>query len=142
MTPGEAIIDYFDETGTNRNIGDIFEEMYAPEKSKRDILADWWRESAESEINMVVDKAIEYGATDLYEIGRKVLSLHGPRAFEIASERQVILVGIYFYLEGKMARFASAIQEGREVSADTVLDIGVYARMAQRVLQVGAWPGV
>ena len=110
------------------------------EASPRDILADWWRQAAESEIGMVVDKAIEYGATDLYDLGRDLYEMAGR---EVPDDHgMVVEAGIAFYVAGKLSRVKAAIKEGRQVSADTWLDIGVYARMAQRVHQMGAWPGV
>lgn len=49
-------------------------------------------------------------------------------------------LGIWFYLVGKMARWRSAVRRGERVSDDTLHDIGVYARMAQRVRETGRWP--
>ena len=106
-------------------------------KELRKELTAWWRQAAESEIEMVVDKAVEYGATDLYEIGRILLMMKGEENFTVARANEV---GIFFYLYGKMARWHAAIEEGRPTNPDTILDIGVYARMAQRVLDVGGWP--
>lgn len=138
---GDAIRSYIDDSGLNKNLAaEPTNKTFDPEH-KRDVLTEWWIEKAKAETDMVVDKAIEYGATDLYEIGRKILQLQEPSP-AARTPTQIILVGIYFYLEGKMARYADAIANDRVVSADTVLDIGVYARMAQRVLEVGAWPGV
>ena len=107
--------------------------------SKRDELAGWWAGQAQAEIGMVVDKAIEYGATDLRDLGRQIYEMAGrPQPDDaVATE-----AGISFYLMGKVSRIAAAFREGRLPSSDTWLDIGVYARMAQRVRQIGAWPGV
>lgn len=99
-------------------------------------LAAWWIQKAKDEVEMVVDKAVDYGATDLYEIGRSILIL-GGKSYD---RKRATEAGIYFYEQGKMARWQSAIMEGRPTNPDTILDIGVYARMAQRVLEVGGWP--
>lgn len=103
------------------------------------ILSDWWRDTADAEIDMVCAKAIEYGATDLRDLGRMIYQMAGrPEPDDtVATE-----VGIAFYALGKMSRIVAAIGEGRTPSADTWLDLGVYARMAQRVRQVGGWPGI
>lgn len=108
-------------------------------------LRKWWVDLAREEVEKVVPKAIEYGATDLVEIGRhlreagvKMPSFVGER------ERQAIIaeLGVYFYVIGKMARWADAVAHGRLVSDDTLHDIGVYVRMAQRIRAAGSWPGV
>ncbi len=104
----------------------------------RDVLAAWWREKAEAEIEQTVDKAVEYGATDLIDIGRNIARLSDREV----TDQEAALMGVFFYLEGKFARWRSALHEGRPVSADTLLDIGVYVRMAQRINEAGSWPGV
>lgn len=112
--------------------------------SARERLATWWRDTAEDEIAMVVDKAIEYGATDLRDIGRALLEMAG-RTDEDGDEitdAYAAELGIAFYILGKVSRVIAAVKEGRRPSGDTWVDIGVYARMAQRVQQVGSWPGV
>lgn len=107
-----------------------------PKPNPRQELADWWINTAKGEAAAVVPKAIEYGATDLQEIGR-AMQLAGVNPGSNADE-----LGIYFYIVGKMARWTDAIQNGRAVSDDTLYDIGVYIRMAQRVRTAGGWPGV
>ena len=102
-------------------------------------LASWWRKAADAEIDMVVDKAIEYGATDLRDLGRQIYEMSGRPQPDDATAAEA---GIAFYVMGKMSRVAAAFREGRLPSSDTWLDIGVYSRMAQRVRQAGAWPGV
>jgi mono/diheme cytochrome c family protein len=102
-------------------------------------LADWWRQRCEGEIDMVVAKAIEYGATDLRDLGRIFLEMCGREAIDDAYATEA---GIAFYAQGKLARIVAAIREGRRPSFDSWLDLGVYARMAQRVHDRGGWPGV
>lgn len=112
-----------------------------------DELRTWWERLANTEADRVVPKAVEYGADDLVEIGRELI-LAGVRmpanvasngtqaeADEIYAE-----LGIWFYLVGKMARWRSAVRRGERVSDDSLHDIGVYARMAQRVRETGRWP--
>jgi hypothetical protein len=106
-------------------------------------LAKWWEKKADEEIERTLPKVAAYGATDLEEIGRKLQAagVKIPRG-EPGSPRtpQLIEAGIYFYIVGKMARWADAVARGDTVSDDTLFDIGVYVRMVQRVRQVGGWP--
>jgi len=113
-------------------------------------LAEWWANTAVSEIDMVVAKAIEYGATDLRDLGYQMLEMAGRRPTpdpEHGGDQEywdgyATEVGIVFYAQGKLARIVAAIKEGRRPKVDSWLDLGIYARMAQRVHQTGGWPGV
>lgn len=100
-------------------------------------LANWWRDKAEAEIGQTVSKAIEYGSTDLIDIGHSLARVAG----RTVGDGQAAEWGIFFYLEGKLSRWRSAMERGVPVSDDTLLDIGVYARMAQRIRATGGWPG-
>lgn len=113
--------------------------VVSPQEPPRDQLAQWWREQAEAEIDMVVDKAIEYGARDLVEMGRALGHMAGR---DDLTEAQCAELGCVQYLVGKMARVSAAWAEGRRPSDDTMLDIGVYVRMIQRIRSAGSWPGV
>lgn len=103
-------------------------------------LKHWWNKVASEEIDMVARKAVEYGgngaALDLIQIGQD-LSLISKRE---VSDEEATEMSIYFYLRGKMSRWTAAIVEGKRVSDDTLLDIGIYVRMAQRNREVGGWP--
>ena len=101
-------------------------------------IAAWWRGVAEDEIAAVVPKAIEYGAGDLEEIGRTLARNMGR---EVTTEEATEL-GIYFYIVGKLARWSDAVRTRRRVSDDTLHDLGVYVRMAQRNRAAGGWPGI
>jgi hypothetical protein len=117
-----------------------FETMDAAERAtdpRRAELADWWRSTAENEIKQTVDKAIEYGSTDLIDIGQAIARVAGREI----PDSEAAEWGVFFYLEGKLSRWRSAITRGDLPSFDTLLDIGVYARMAQRIRQEGSWPG-
>lgn len=111
-------------------------------------LRGWWEQTAHDEVAQLMSKMVEYGglsrATDLTEIGRHLTEVgvsEGPLLGNGAvQEGWLQELGIYFYLVGKFARWSAAIQEGRPVSDDTLLDIGTYVRMAQRVRAVGGWP--
>lgn len=111
-------------------------------------LRGWWEQTAHDEVAGLIAKMVEYGglsrATDLTEIGRHLTEVGVSEGPLLGSggvqEGWLQELGIYFYLVGKFARWSAAIQEGRPVSDDTLLDIGIYVRMAQRVRAVGGWP--
>ncbi len=92
---------------------------------------------AASEARMIVPKAVDYGASDLGMLGAMFADLAD---FEVEGMSRDEL-GIWLYLSGKFARALSAIREGRLPTDDTVLDLGVYARMILRARAAGAWPG-
>jgi len=100
-------------------------------------LSEWWRDKSEKEIDQTCAKAIEYGANSLTEVGRKLAKLAGREV----DEEEAIELGIYFYILGKVERWTDSILVGRRCNNDALLDIGVYARMAQRNREVGSWPG-
>lgn len=101
-------------------------------------LRDWWLGQAEDEIKRTVPKAVEYGATDLVDIGRDLARCMG----RTVTDEEAAELGIFFYLRGKMSRWVDAVARGDRVSDDTLFDIGVYVRMAQRVRSHGGWPGL
>ncbi len=101
-------------------------------------LIDWWMGKAADEAERTIPKAVEYGSTDLIDIGRNLARLSGREV----TDAEAAELGVFFYLEGKFARWRSAIIEQRPVSDDTMFDIGVYVRMAQRIRESGGWPGV
>lgn len=98
----------------------------------------WWLDRAHAEVDAVAPKAIEYSAIDLIEYGRTlalVMGINHRLTDEEAGE-----IGIWGYLVGKIARWTGAIKEGRRVSDDTLHDVAVYTKMAQRNRDVGGWP--
>lgn len=101
-------------------------------------LRGWWFDQAETEINATVPKAVEYSSTDLLDLGRTLAYIAGRTVDDEEAEE----LGVFFYLQGKMSRWAGAIKQGRRVSDDTLFDVGVYVRMAQRIRHSGSWPGV
>lgn len=102
------------------------------------LLTEWWMDKAEEEVRRTVPKAVEYGALDLIQIGQD-LALTAGR--EVTDEEAAEL-GVYFYVRGKLARWTDAIVRGDRVSDDTLFDLGVYIRMAQRIRDAGGWPGL
>ena len=106
-------------------------------------LIEWWMQKADGEARAAAAKAIEYGAGDLEEIGRRLEAAgvklpSGPAG--TWRTPQLIEGGIYFYIVGKMARWNDAMSRGEAVSDDTIHDIIVYCRMVQRTREVGGWP--
>lgn len=101
-------------------------------------LRHWWFDKANAEVEVTVPKAIEYGSTDLLDIGLML----ARTVRRTVTEEEAAELGVFFYLIGKIARWQSAIERGERPSDDTLLDIGIYVRMAQRIRDAGAWPGV
>lgn len=129
---------------------DTIKEEQDRDSTPAEDLRAWWLEVARRESGAVIPKAIEYGATDLAEIGRQLITA-GVKVPDMEDRKWSISrgiepyqaeLGVYFYILGKMARWTDAVANGRSVSDDTLHDIGVYVRMAQRIREVGAWPGV
>lgn len=105
-------------------------------------LGQWWMDLAREEIRRTVPKVDEYGSTDLADVGWDLARMRGrdpdlPTSVEEATE-----LGIYFYIRGKLSRWTDAIIRGDRPSDDTLFDISVYIRMAQRVRAAGGWPGL
>jgi len=105
-------------------------------------LERWWYRRVDEEITGVVPKAVEYSSTDLIDLGRQIADVAGWSVEQKADEGALAELGIAFYVAGKVGRVMGAIKEGRRPSDDTWHDIAVYTKMAQRVREVGAWPGV
>jgi len=111
-------------------------------------LHDWWMTKAAQEIMPLTAKMQEYGgkgrAQDLIDIGRKLVEAGVKPGPLLGSgntqEGYLAELGIYFYIQGKMGRWAAAVAEGRPVSDDTIHDIGIYVRMVQRIRETGGWP--
>lgn len=107
-------------------------------------LAQWWRDAAESEIAQTVAKATEYSGLggglpqDLVDFGRQIAFVQ--RREHDYTDAELAEVGVWAYIQGKVNRWSSALRNGQAVSDDTLLDIGVYVRIAQRIRATGQWP--
>lgn len=97
----------------------------------------WWLDNAHEAVDKVVPKAVEYGSTDLAELGRDLALIIGREGLD---HETLTELGIYMYMVGKFSRWRDAIKDGRRVSLDTIYDIKVYATMAERNRAVGGWP--
>lgn len=100
-------------------------------------LTYWWHQQATNEISSTAQKAVEYGSKDLTDMGHVVARMTGREM----TDSQATEFGIFWYALGKMSRWAAAYERGDEVSDDTLFDLGVYVRMAQRTRATGGWPG-
>ena len=98
-------------------------------------LREWWLRRAQEEITATVPKAVEYSATDLEIMGAAMEQMGAAPA------GRGVEAAIAFYALGKLSRIVGRLAEGAEPSDDSWFDLGVYARMAQRVREVGEWPG-
>jgi len=103
-------------------------------------LFEWWDQAAHNEIAGMAEKMIEYGgkgrAEDLVQVGRTLAQIAGRDV----DDEEATELGIYFYLVGKMARWTAAVVHGDRPSDDTLNDISIYTRMAQRTRHAGGWP--
>lgn len=136
VNPTQPFVDFADQIAADF--------AQADEGVEGSVLRRWWMDTAAAEVDPMIAKMVEYGgggrALDLEEIGRGLIK-SGVKPWAVGDESaQYQELGIYFYLLGKFARWTAAVAEGRPVSDDTLLDIGVYVRMAQRVRAVGGWP--
>lgn len=102
-------------------------------------LSRWWKDRVLEEIEAVVPKAIEYGSNSMIEVGRSMARLAGRSDL---TDGEAIELACLFYIKGKLGRWLDAAVAGRPVGEDTVYDIGIYIKMAQRSRDVGSWPGV
>ena len=103
-------------------------------------LMRWWVKSAHDEIASMTAKMVEYGgggrAEDLLQIGHTLATTQGRKV----TDEEATELGIYFYLVGKMARWTAAVVDHDRPSDDTLHDISIYTRMAQRARVAGGWP--
>lgn len=98
-------------------------------------LSEFWREKTEALISLCAPKVEEYGSQDLADIGWDLLEMSNKD--ENASEEDAYETGVYFYVRGKIARWANAIKQGRPVSQDTLDDIITYCILALHNREVG-----
>jgi hypothetical protein len=108
-----------------------------PEQSPSPTLAEWWRQLAEREIERNAPKVDEYGATDLAVMGRALVALLPPA---MQTEAVGMEMACAFYALGKIGRIVSSYAAGKLPKEDSWHDMGVYARMAQRIRETGRWP--
>jgi hypothetical protein len=89
-------------------------------------LVEFWLAMTDRQIAMTAPKVAEYGSRDLVDIGREVLSLAGR---DTDDDRLAFEAGVFFYVRGKVARWAAAVHRGEPVSKDTLDDIIIYSTL-------------
>ena len=107
------------------------------EQPKSDQLTTEWAKLARAEIDQTIPKATEYGQQSLINLGNQLAQLQGRQV----TDAQAMELACWSYLNGKIQRFNDAVINGKQVSDDTLLDIGVYVRMIQIIRKTGNWVG-
>lgn len=100
-------------------------------------LHTWWMDKAGDEANRVIVKAVEYGNNSMVEVGHQLAKMQGRKV----DDAEAAEMACYFYIVGKIGRWSDSLARGERVSDDTLYDVGVYVRMAQRIRDAGGWPG-
>lgn len=100
-------------------------------------LTRWWRQTAETDLAMLLPKAREYSAHDLRMAGRILADMLG---WDDADNATCAEIATAWYLVSKAMRAMGAYKEHRLPSADTLTDLRVYATMAARIREAGGWP--
>ena len=108
-------------------------EAEQEDRRKPQDIKPWWLGTGLADYESFGPKLAEYGAGDLVAIGQQMAGIAGREV----DEQQAAELGVFFYLFGKMARWAEALEQGRAVSDDTLHDITVYSMMARRIRQTG-----
>lgn len=126
--------------------GLFFEETeFASEahRSEAERLARWWIVTATGDLSAVVPKAIQYGGADLEVMAKAMEALIPAKRKETLDRdslrRLAMDMAIGFYALGKVARLFGAYEQGELPSEDTWFDLGIYAMIARRVREEGAW---
>lgn len=100
----------------------------------------WFRAELERILPGLERKAYDRGAYDLKLLGQTMAGLLDVNATAADRDRHHLLLGLLFYMEGKIARALSALKEGRLPHDDDWLDLSIYARMAGYITERGTWP--
>ena len=101
-------------------------------------LDDWWRATAEYDMQRTVPKTMLYGSRgeDLVAIGRTMEDIGNMGHTSMAQSAEL---GVYFYMSGKMARAAEAFRHGNLPSYDTWFDLTIYLLIGRRIREHGQW---
>lgn len=102
------------------------------------LLTEWWLKRAEAEARAVVPKAIEYGSNSLMQLGYMMARLQG----RTVDDSEALELGCWVNAVQKIERWTDAVLRGERTSDDSIYDLGIYVKMAQRIRDVGHWPGV
>src|SRR5699024_11878966 len=96
-----------------------------------------WSKLARAKIDQTVPRATEYGQQSLINLSNQLARLQGRQA----TDPEAMELACWSYLHGKLQRFNAAVINGKQVSDDTLFDIGVYVRMIQIIRKTGNWVG-
>jgi hypothetical protein len=115
------------------------EKELDPEPARPDgkELGDWWHRVADSDLEMLLPKAVEYSAHDLRMTGHVMADLMGIKVDDAFAAELACAV----YLMSKVTRILGAYKDGRLPSSDSLTDSRVYATMMARIREKGSWPG-
>lgn len=98
-------------------------------------ITTWWRTHSKQTGEDFIAKLEQYGAGDLYGIGRAMAEMWE----EDIDDDTAFELGVLFYVIGKIERLRSAYKNGQPGSDDTWHDIHVYAKMVLAHRE-GVWP--
>lgn len=102
----------------------------------------WWIDTAKTDAEKTVPKAIQYGAVDFDIMGQFMVALVADKLHG-ADDAEKMRVGremaIAFYMLGKMGRMVGAYATGVLPSDDTLFDTTIYSMMLRRVRETGHW---
>lgn len=122
---------------------DVQEEKAVKVEGESD-LEKWWWDQTRTDIAATIPKAQEYSghgaAVDLEYLGTVLDAQIGVEGEEDRTSAEKQELAVYFYMQGKMARWHSALMRGVPVSDDTIFDLAVYAKIVQRIRACGGWP--
>jgi hypothetical protein len=100
----------------------------------------------ETELDMMIPRAIQYGAADLKVMGGAMLQLLSPEAFDKisqASDNDIFahgqLMAVAFYELGKVARAFGSLMQGELPAPDTAFDGRIYWIMFDTIIRTGEW---
>jgi hypothetical protein len=110
----------------------------APDTPGAAELHGWWHALADSDLEMLLPKAIEYSAHDLRMTGHGMADLMGIEPIDDAFAAELACA---VYLFSKLTRILGAYKDGRLPSSDSLTDSRVYATMMARIRDKGGWPG-
>jgi hypothetical protein len=100
---------------------------------KENNLEQWWMDNAQNGYQRTMPKVAEYGANDLVHIGQTLARCMDWNC----TQQQAAEIGVWFYLQGKIARAFEAIERRELPSDDTAFDIKIYATMIERIRENG-----
>lgn len=113
------------------------ENVESREQVLRQELMEWWSVKSLDAAERTIPKAVQYGERSLEMVGEVLMKAIVPeRAW---SKRMALEIACVFYAFGKLSRAWGSIERGELPQDDDLFDLGVYARMAERIQETGRW---